>query len=206
MGDRRLGCHLSQRDARMEFLREHAIEIVGVIVAAVAAWYSFRLFRKQNARWKKEELAQQPGVSLRINGTPSIDGWRGANLHVSPPPGGPLVGWQVQGSGWRIDSARLVSPRGAKLAFRRDDDHGLKGPIAGLSPRTISGRPNSHPQPYSIEFFIRLPATPHGDRGHRVRMKAVLRNTIDPERKGQTLSVFGAVPHDALSQPPPDAD
>jgi hypothetical protein len=145
------------------------VGVVGVILAAI----TFRTARNQR---RLENAAKEPGVQALINRTPSIDGWRSVQLHLTPPKDS--AAFSFGKTGWRIVNAELRWPRNAELAFAKDNDASMAGPIAALSPRLISGRIN-HAQPFAMEFFIRFPGTPHADRGKRARFRVNIGHTED---------------------------
>jgi hypothetical protein len=148
------------------------------------------------AAWKKHTLKaarNKPGVRATINRTPSIDGWRSIQLHLTPPPADAT--FQYGKRGWRIDNAKLLSPCNAKQAFARDDDHSLKGLIAGLAPRLMSGRTN-HPQPFAIRFLFafRIPPTLIGESVLNIASGLVTAKMFDLHR---TVVTWAEVPFDA---------
>src|SRR5258708_7118971 len=124
---------------------------------------------------------------------PSVDGWRSVQLHITGPEaaGG---NFDFNRSGWRIMSAKLVAPRRATLAFAREDNGSLMGPIVRVAERVMSGRVGDV-QPYALEFFIRFPGTPTSDHGMRARFRVKLWRKNEPDRV-RSVDVWAQVPFD----------
>lgn len=176
--------------------RDQLLGLVAVFLAAVAAIYTAIPVHMARRTGRQEAARQRPGVQATINGSPSIDGWRSVQIHIKAPEG--QKDFEHKRSGWRIMSVTLVSPRNAKLAFARADDHSLKGPIVGPSERVMSGRMGDI-QPFAMEFFMRFPETPTSDHGKRAkfRIKIWKKQPYDP---GSTLDAWATVPADAATQ------
>ena len=132
------------------------ISLVAVVLGVVAIVYTAIPVHAARKQRRLEAARNQPGVKATINRTPSVDNWRSIQLHITPPEAQAQT-FVFQKSGWRIRNAKLISPRNTELAFARDDDHSLKGPVVGISDRLMSGRADNHLQPFAMEFFIRFP-------------------------------------------------
>jgi hypothetical protein len=169
------------------------MDLAALLVTIVAGIYAAIRVHTERKQRKLDAARNEPGVGAIISRTPSIDGWRSIQLHLTPPPAAATFHYGERG--WRIVNAKLLSPRDAKLAFARDDDHSLKGPIAGLAPRLMSGRTN-HPQPFAMEFFIRFPGTPHADRGRRAKLRVRIGHSEDVDLH-RTIVTWAEVPFDA---------
>lgn len=166
------------------------ISIIALIYAAIPVHWN------RNQR-KLDAARNEPGAKATINRTPSVDGWRSIQIHITPPPA-QIEAFRFQRNGWRIVNAKLLSPRNAQLAFAREDDHSLRGPIIRSSPRRMSGRVN-HPQPFAMEFFIRFEGTPHADRGKRAKFRVIISHSDDPDLS-RALKLWAEVPIDADTQ------
>jgi hypothetical protein len=163
-----------------------AVAIIAAIYAAAPVHMAIRA-RRENA-WKG-----RPGVQATINKSPSVDGWRSIQLHIVAPEG--RRDFDVQQSGWRIQQATLLSPRNAELAFAKDGDHSLNGPIAAPSARVMSGRMGDV-QSFAMEFFIRFPETPTADQGQRAQFRVKIWRK-QPYDAGITLDAWAMVPDNA---------
>ena len=174
------------------------ISLVAVVLAVVAIVYTAIPVHAARKQRRLEAARNRPGVKATINRTPSVDNWRSIQLHITPPEAQAQT-YVFQKSGWRIRNAKLISPRNTELAFARDDDHSLKGPIVGISGRLMSGRADGHLQPFAMEFFIRFPGTPIADQGKRAKFRVQIwrKQPYDP---GRTVEVWAEVPLDAESK------
>src|SRR3954447_25624200 len=136
-------------------MEPQTLSVIAIGISAVSLFIAILslAFGRSDARRKArdEQFAKRPGVKATINRAPSIDGWRSDQLHITRPPGEP--DYRFGNSGWRIASARLIAPWSADLAFARDDDPSLLGPVISTSAeRTLSRRPSDHLQPFAMEF------------------------------------------------------
>ncbi|MEX2034764.1 MAG: hypothetical protein WEA28_06190 [Xanthobacteraceae bacterium] len=141
-------------DALLNWAADRWLPLAGLLVAIIFG--TIRTIPIYNARKQRklDAARNEPGVKATINRTPSVDGWRSIQLHITPPPAQAAT-FRFGKRGWRIVNAKLLSPRNVELAFANDDDHSLTGPIVRVSPRMMSGRVN-HPQPFAMEFFYSL--------------------------------------------------
>lgn len=171
------------------------VSLVAAAFLFVAVVYAAIQIHRANSARRSEKAKQLPGIKATINKTPSLDGWRSIQLHLTPP-ASHVGNFDFKRSGWRIKSAELRFPRKAEIAFAREDDHSLRGPIAAPSARLMSRRIDDI-QPYTMEFFIRFPKTPKADHGNRAKFR-VKTWRKKPLTDGPTLEVWAEVPLGAL--------
>lgn len=178
------------------FMGNQWINVAVLVIAIITLVYAaipVHTARKLRLREMADNL---PGVKAMVNAAPSVDGWRSVVLHITPPPAQEAT-FKFTKGGWCIINARLLS-RNSKLAFAREGDNSLAGPIVGPSPRMMSGRLN-HPQPFAMEFFMRFPGTPIADRGQRAKFRVKIgRNRTDAAPL--SLIVWAEVPDNAQSE------
>jgi hypothetical protein len=180
------------------FLKSYGV-IIALVLALVGLPYRIIPVHTAARERRRKEAKESPGVQATINKMPSVDGWRSIQLHITAPEA-TADNLDFQASGWRIMSAKLVAPRNATVAFAREDDHSLRGPIDGLAERVMSGRMGDV-QPYALEFFIRFPGTPTSDHGMRARFRVKLWRKKEPDRV-RSLDVWAEVPLNADSEAP----
>ena len=187
-------------DAIWKLVADTPVVTIGVVGSWIAAAYGVLSFHTGLRRQKREAAREGPSVKATINSYPSVDGWRSVQFHIQAPLAFEGERWDVQLFGWRIKSVKRMWPLNVKLALVRPGDGSLKGPIQGLSPRTVSGRTGSI-QPFALEFFLRFRSTPTADRNKRARFRVKI-SRKNPLDKDFNIDVWAAVPHDALSERP----
>ena len=172
------------------------IAIAALLVAIIAAYFQAVpvIAARRDHRFRIQR--ELPGVKATINKTPSVDGWRSIQMHIVPQDND----WKSIHS-WRIRNAVLLSPRRAKIAFARNDDSSLAGPIVGNSERMMSGRQEPNPQLFAMEFFICFPDTPHADRGTRAKFRVTIWRK-EPLHDDIAHIVWAEVPGDAEATRP----
>jgi hypothetical protein len=134
-----------------------------------------------------------PGVRAIINRDRYPGGWRSVQLHITPPPGQEHT-YHFSKHGWRIDSAKLLSPRGAVLARAKDDDYTSRVFYPEGPTRCLDGRPVGHVQPFALEFFIKFDGPV--DSGRKAKFQVKLNHTEDPKLR-HTIQTWSEVPSDA---------
>ncbi len=146
-----------------------------------------------------DRARQRPGVQATINRNPSVDRWRSVQIALLVPEAYQNDrSWNFTTSGWRIRNAKLIWPRTARIAFAREDDASLRGPISASSGNLMSGRIDDR-QPFVMEFFLRLPQTPEHDQGKRAKFRVTVWRK-SPYEKGFVRDVWAEVPSDASSK------
>jgi hypothetical protein len=163
------------------------IAAAGLLLAAVKFYIDWK---DRHRRLEQEH----PGVRAKINNSLSVDGWRIVQLHLTRPE---VHKRHDDYNGWCIASVRLIKPRRARLAFARDDDASMRGPIRLESQRSISGRLPGQPQRFALEFFIKFAGTPH-DRAARACFKVEMSRSEPPA--SMMLYAWAEVPSTALMQ------
>ena len=128
-----------------------------IAIVAIATAIFFGSFTVANyLAGRRERVAKEREttaiVKATINGTYYEHGWRSVQLHIVAASAKPK---EFDYYSWRIEHARLLSPRSAVLARADNDDYATGVFYPDLPLRELKGKAKG-PQRFALEFFIRF--------------------------------------------------